>query len=52
MTIRPTLFETHDIRRFYDKESEPRWFSVVEIRQLLTQQPDSQSASKYWYNLP
>lgn len=52
MTIQPALLETHEIRRFNDKEYEPWGFSVVEIRQLLTQQPDSHSASKYWYNLP
>lgn len=52
MTNQPILFEAHDIRRFYDKVPENFWFSVVEVRQLLTQHRDYQTACKYWYNLP
>jgi hypothetical protein len=46
-----TLFENHQIRRVYDEESETWWFSVVDIIQVLTQQPDFQTARKYWNKL-
>jgi len=46
-----TLFENHQIRRVYDEESETWWFSVVDIIQVLTQQPDFQAARKYWNKL-
>ncbi|MBI3771419.1 MAG: hypothetical protein HY272_01750 [Gammaproteobacteria bacterium] len=42
------LFESHQIRRVYDNESETWWFSVVDIVQVLTQQPDFQVARNYW----
>ena len=42
------LFEQHEIRRVYDEESETWWFSVVDIVQILTQQPDFQAARNYW----
>ena len=42
------LFEDYKIRRVYDEESETWWFSVVDIIQVLTQQPDFQSARNYW----
>lgn len=42
------LFEDYKIRRVYDEESETWWFSVVDIVQLLTQQPDYQAARNYW----
>ena len=45
------LFEDYKIRRIYDEESEPWWFSVVDIIQALTQQPDYQTARKYWNKL-
>ncbi len=48
MPIQPALFETHEIRRVYDEASETWWFSVVDIIQVLTQQPDYQTARKYW----
>ncbi|MDX9706717.1 MAG: hypothetical protein RBT86_03965 [Azospira sp.] len=44
-------FENHPIRRVYDEESETWWFSVVDIVQVLTQQPDYQTARKYWNKL-
>jgi len=34
----------------YDEKTET-WFSVVDIVQILTQQPDSQTARKYWNKL-
>jgi len=51
MTIQPAIFETHEIRRVYDEETEAWWFSVVDIIQVLTQQPDYQTARKYWNKL-
>ena len=48
MPIQPALFETHAIRRVYNEETEIWWFSVVDIIQVLTQQPDYQGARKYW----
>ena len=47
MPIQPAIFETHTIRRVYDEASETWWFSVVDIVQALTQQPDYQTARKY-----
>lgn len=46
-----TLFEDYQIRRIYDEESEIWWFSVVDIVQVLTQQPNQQTARKYWNKL-
>lgn len=51
MTIQPAIFETHAIRRVYDEENETWWFSVVDIVQVLTQQPDFQTARKCWNKL-
>ena len=48
MPIQPAIFETHEIRRVYDEASETWWFSVVDIVQVLTQQPDYQAARNYW----
>jgi len=45
------LFETHQIRRVYDEDAEAWWFSVIDIIQVLTQQPDYQTARKYWNQL-
>jgi hypothetical protein len=41
------IFEGHRIRRIYDEKTEIWWFSVVDITQVLTQQPDFQTR-KYW----
>ncbi len=43
-----TLFENYQIRRTYDEDSEIWWFSVIDIVQVLTQQPDYQAARNYW----
>ena len=51
MPIQPAIFKTHEIRRVYDAASETWWFSVVDIIQVLTQQPDYQTARKYWNKL-
>ncbi len=48
MSIQPAFFEEHQIRRVYDEETETWLFSVIDIVQVLTQQPDYQGARKYW----
>ncbi|MFZ3209359.1 MAG: BRO family protein [Geobacteraceae bacterium] len=48
MQSQPALFEEHEIRRVYDETTEIWWFSVVDIVQVLTQQPDYQAARNYW----
>lgn len=48
MKSQPTFFEEHEIRRVYDEGTETWWFSVVDIVQVLTQQPDYQAARNYW----
>ena len=45
------VFEGHEIRRIYDEPNEIWWFSVVDIIQVLTQQPDFKTARKYWNKL-
>ena len=45
------IFEGYKIRRLYDEKTETWWFSVVDIIQVLTQQPDYQTARKYWNKL-
>lgn len=47
----PTQFENQAIRRAYDEATETWWFSVVDIVQILTQQPDDLTARKYWNQL-
>jgi DNA-damage-inducible protein D len=42
------LFEDYQIRRLYDEATETWYFSVVDIIQVLTQQPDFQKARNYW----
>ena len=51
MKNQPAFFEEHQIRRVYDEATEVWWFSVVDIVQALTQQPDYQTARKYWNKL-
>ena len=51
MRPEPALFEQHQIRRVYDEATETWWFSVVDIVQVLTQQPDDLTARKYWNKL-
>jgi hypothetical protein len=47
----PALFEQHEIRRIYDEKTHTWWFSVIDIIQVLTQQPNYQTARKYWNKL-
>jgi len=42
------IFEGYKIRRVYDETAETWWFSVVDIIQVLTQQPDYKAAQNYW----
>jgi hypothetical protein len=45
------FFENYKIRRHYDEQTETWYFSVVDILQVLIQQPDYQTARKYWNKL-
>jgi len=45
------VFENFKIRRIYDEKSETWYFSVVDIIATLIQQPDYQTARKYWNKL-
>jgi len=48
MKLLPAVFEEREIRRVYDEKTETWFFSVVDIVQVLTQQPDFQAARNYW----
>ena len=45
------VFEEFKIRRTYDEKAETWFFSVVDIVAALIQQPDYQTARKYWNKL-
>ena len=45
------LFEDQPIRTAWDEEKEEWYFSVVDVVQTLTEQPDFQTARKYWNKL-
>jgi len=47
MPAHTALFEGQAIRRIYDEATDTWWFSVVDIVQVLTQQPDATTARKY-----
>ena len=51
MKIIPAIFEEREIRRIYDEKTQTWFFSVVDIIQVLTQQPNFQAARKYWNKL-
>ncbi len=51
MKTSPAIFENYKIRRVYDEKTETWYFSVVDIIQVLLQQPDFQTARKYWNKL-
>lgn len=42
------VFEENNIRRVYDEKTETWYFSVVDIIQVLTDQPDHALARNYW----
>ena len=48
MRLLPAVFEEREIRRLYDEKTDTWFFSVVDIIQVLTQQPDYQAARNYW----
>ena len=48
MTDSLAVFEGRNIRRHYDEKTETWYFSVVDIIQVLIQQPDFQTARNYW----
>jgi len=45
------VFEDYKIRRQYDEQAEAWVFSVVDVVAALIQQPDFQTARKYWNKL-
>jgi DNA-damage-inducible protein D len=45
------VFENYNIRRQYDEKNETWYFSVIDIVAALIQQPDFQTARKYWNKL-
>lgn len=51
MTNKIVLFEGSKIRRHYDEKADAWYFSVVDIIQVLVDQPDFQTARKYWNKL-
>ena len=42
------IFESYEIRRAYDEDTETWFFSVVDIIKVLIHQPDFQAARNYW----
>jgi DNA-damage-inducible protein D len=48
MRLLPAVFEEREIRRLYDEKTDTWFFSVVDIIQVLTLQPDYQAARNYW----
>ena len=42
------LFENQKIRTAWDAEQEEWYFSVVDVVGVLTDQPDTRHAAKYW----
>ena len=45
------LFEDQSIRTAWDDEQEQWYFSIVDIVRVLTDQPDFNTARKYWNKL-
>ncbi len=48
MNNKLAIFEGQKIRRLYNEKTETWWFSVVDIIQVLIQQPNQQAARNYW----
>ncbi len=42
------LFENKRIRTAWDEEKEEWYFSIVDVVAVLTDQPDTRHAAKYW----
>ncbi len=51
MNTNLAVFEGYHIRRVYDEKAGTWFFSVVDIIQVLIQQPNYQTARKYWNKL-
>ena len=45
------LFEDQPIRAAWDEEKEEWFFSIVDVVQVLTEQPSQRGASNYWAKL-
>ncbi len=45
------VFKNFKIRRIYDEKADIWYFSVVDIVAALIQQPEHQTARKYWNKL-
>ena len=41
-------YEERQIRTHWDEENEQWYFSIVDVIAVLTDQPDSRHAAKYW----
>ena len=46
------LFENQPVRTAWNEEEEEWYFSVVDVIGILTDQPDSRRAAKYWTDQP
>ena len=42
------VFEDCSVRRVYDEDKDIWYFSIIDIVQVLIQQPDYQAARNYW----
>lgn len=51
MTNELQLFENQPIRKFFNKDDGEWYFSIVDVIGVLTEQPDSRSASNHWRKL-
>jgi len=51
MKTKLAIFEGRKIRRHWDKKAEKWYFSVVDVVQALTDQPDFIKSRKYWNKL-
>ncbi len=49
--VKLAIFEGRKIRRHWDKKAEKWYFSVVDVVQALTNQPDFIKSRKYWNKL-
>jgi len=43
-----TLFDNKQVRQLWDEELEKWWFSVVDVIEILSDQPSHDRARKYW----
>ena len=48
MSDKIQLFEDQPIRTAWDEEKEEWYFSIVDVVRVLTDQPDTRHAAKYW----